>query len=237
MAEYLVTTLEDELAHASQSPKAMAELIETSAAYAGELRRAGRLKDSGRLYPSKEGKRVRRNGDRLDVRDGPFAEEGKALGSYYWVETSSVDHAAELAAGVPALPSDDIDIRPLMKGTVAADKEGRPGKIFAFEVLGSSKTEEAWVEVMDRIDAETHGAFPEASFLGGLRLESPRSGRRIAMRGEKRATFDGPFLESKEVIGGLFFIRMSSIDEAVRWAGDTRFVMHGVLEIRELWRT
>ena len=39
MAESLVMTLEDEDAHASQSPKAMSELIETSAAYAEELGR------------------------------------------------------------------------------------------------------------------------------------------------------------------------------------------------------
>jgi hypothetical protein len=90
---------------------------------------------------------------------------------------------------------------------------------------------------MDRIDDETGGRFPEASFLGGLRLEPPSRGRRIVTRGERRATFDGPFLESKEVIGGLFFVRMTSIEDAVRWAAETPFVVHGALEIRELWRT
>lgn len=237
MADYLVVMWEDEHAHASQSPKAMSDLIERSAAYADELRRAGRLKDTGRLRPSKEGKRVRREGGRLEVRDGPFAEEGKALGGYYLVAASSVDEAAALAARAPALPSDEVDVRPLMKGAVPADKEAKPGKIFGCAVLGNTRTEEAWVEVMDRIDEETRGCFPEASFLGGLRLEPPGSGRRIATRGERRATFDGPFLESKEVIGGLFFVRMTSIGEAVRWAGETPFVLHGALEIRELWRT
>jgi hypothetical protein len=48
---------------------------------------------------------------------------------------------------------------------------------------------------------------------------------------------DGPFLESKEVIGGLFFLRFASLDEAVEWAGATPFVAHGALEIRELWRS
>lgn len=237
MADYLVMTLEDEQAHASQSPKAMSEQIEKNAAYADALRSAGRLKDGGRLRPSKEGKRVRRDGDRLEVRDGPFAEDGKAVGGYYLVEASSVDEAAELAARAPVLPSDEIDVRPLMKGAVPADKEAKPGKILACVVLGNAKTAEAWVEVMDRIDQETRGCFPEPSFLGGVRLEPPRTGRRIARRGERRATLDGPFLESKEVIGGLFLVRMSSIDEAVRWAGETRFVVHGALEIRELWRT
>jgi hypothetical protein len=237
VAEYLVMTLEDEHAHASQSPKAMSELIEKSAAFADELRRAGRLNDCGRLRPSKEGKRVRRASDRLEVEGGPFAEEGKALGGYYWVQASSFDEATELAAQAPVLPTDELDVRRLMKGAVRADKDAKPGKIFACAVLGSTKTEEAWIEVMDRIDEETRGCFPEPSFLGGLRLEPPRSGRRIPTRGERRAAFDGPFLESKEVIGGLFFVRMTSIDEAVRWAGETRFVVHGALEIRELWRT
>jgi hypothetical protein len=237
VAEYLVMTREDEHAHASQSPKAMSELIEKSATYADELRRAGRLKDRGRLRPSNEGKRVRRKGDRLEVRDGPFDEEGGVLGGYYWVQSSSFDEATELAAKAPVLQSDEIDVRPVMKGMCPKDKEAKPGKIFACAVLGSATSEEALVEVMDRIDEETRGRFPEASFLGGLRLEPPRSGRRIVTRGERRSTFDGPFLESKEVIGGLFFVRMTSIEDAVRWAAETPFVVRGALEIRELWRT
>jgi hypothetical protein len=237
VTEYLVMSLEAEHAHASQSPKAMSELIEKSAAYAEQLRRAGQLKDRGRLRPSKEGKRVRREGGRLAVHDGPFTEEGKALGGYYWVQASSLDEATRLAAQAPGLPTDQIEVRPLMKGAIPADKEAKPGKLFACGVLGSTKTEEAWMGVMDRIDEETRGHFPEVSFLGGLRLEPPSSGRRIATRGERHATFDGPFLESKEVIGGLFVVRMTSLDEAVRWAAETAFVVHGALEIRELWRT
>jgi hypothetical protein len=237
VTEYLLMTREDEHTHASQSPKAMSELIEKGATYADALRRVGRLKDSGRLRCSKEGRRVRREGDRLEVQGGPFAEEGKALGSYSWVQASNLDEATELAAKAPVLPTDEIEVRPVMKGMCPKDKEAKPGKIFACAVLGNTKTEEAWVEVMDRIDEETSGRFPEASFLGGLRLEPPTCGRRIVTRGERRATFDGPFLESKEVIGGLFFVRMTSIEDAVRWAAETPFVVHGALEIRELWRT
>jgi hypothetical protein len=59
----------------------------------------------------------------------------------------------------------------------------------------------------------------------------------VATRGERRATFDGPFLESKEVIGGVFLVRMASLDDVVRWAGASAFIAHGSLEIRELWRT
>lgn len=237
MAGYLVMTLEDEGAHAAQSPKAMSEHIERAAGFADELRRAGRLEDRGRLRPSKDGKRIRREGDRLEIRDGPFAEEGRALGSYHWIEADGLDEATALAERLPVLETDAVDVRRVMKGEVPAAKEVRSGKLLACAVHGSTTTEQAWVEVMDRIDAETGGRFPASSFLGGVRLEPPSTGRRLVTQGERRATIDGPFLESKEVIGGLVLLRMASLDEAVRWAAGTRFVVHGTLELRELWRT
>jgi hypothetical protein len=235
MADYLLMVLENEDAHSAQSPKAMAELIDERAAFIDGLRREGHLRDSGRFRPSKEGKRVRRDGAGLHVQGGPFAEDGKALGAYYWVNAPNVEEAAALAQKCPTLPTDDVDERPLMKGLLVNDKEAKPGKVFGYVVTGNTTTEEAWVKVMDRIDAETR-RFPVAS-LGGVRLEPPRAGRRVATRGERRAMFDGPFLESKEVIGGVFFLRMTSLDEAVRWASETPFVVHGALEIREVWRS
>jgi hypothetical protein len=236
MSEHMLLVLEDEEAHGAQSPKAMAELIDARAQFADSLRSSGHLRDCGRLRPSKEGKRVRRAGDALEVRGGPFPEGGKALGAYYWVDAPSVEDATRLASACPVLATDTIDVRPLRKGKAQADKDGKPGKVFAFAVLGSAATEEGWERVMDRIDAETHDGFPSGAFLGGLRLEPPKRGKRVAAQGERRAMVDGPFLESKEVIGGVFFLRATSIDEAVAWAGETRFVVHGALEIRELWR-
>lgn len=237
MAEYLMMILEDEGAREGQSAKAMAELIEARSEHADRLRRAGRLRDAGTLKPSKEGKRVRRREGKLEVRDGPFAEEGLTLGGYCWVSADNLEEAAALAVEHPQVPTDKIDVRPLMKGSVPVEKDARPGKVFACAVLGNTPTEEAWTQGMDRIDAETRERFPEELFLGGVRLQPPSHGRRVVARGERRAVMDGPFLESKEVIGGVFFLRMASIEEAVRWASESGFVTHGTLEIRELWRT
>jgi hypothetical protein len=229
MTEYMLMVLEDEAAHAALPAKAVAELIEKRAAFEDELRRAGILKDSGHLRPSKEGKRVRHD----EVKQGPFAEDGKALGAYFWIEAPTVEEAAKLAGACPTLDVDEVDVRPLMKGKLPQGGLDKPGKIFACAVLGNTSTEDEWVRVMDRIDEETRERFPSDSFLGGVRLQPPRTGRRVGMR----TSFDGPFLESKEVIGGVFFLRMASIEDAVRWAGATRFVVHGALEIRERWRT
>ena len=237
MTAYMLMVLEDEAAHAALPANAVAELIEKRVAFQDELRRAGVLKESGQLRPSKEGRRVRRAGGRLDVQRGPFVEEGKALGADLWIEAASAEDAAKVAGAWPALEGDEVDVRPLMKGRLPEGALEKPGRIFACAVLGNTATEEEWVRVMDRIDAETQEAFPRDAILGGVRLRPPRMGRRVATRPGQRASFDGPFLESKEVIGGLFFLRMASIEDATRWTGETRFVTHGALEVRERWRT
>lgn len=236
MTDYLLMVLEDEAAHAAESPQAMAELIGERASFADGLRRSGQLKDDGRLRPSKEGYRARRVLGDARAEPGPFAGERLALGGYYAVEAASLEEAAELARACPALPSDELDVRPIMKGRHAPDKAAKPGKIFACGVLGNAPNEPAWVEVMDRIEASSD-AFPPGALSGGVRLEPPRTGKRVVTRGAARAIFDGPFLESKEVIGGLFFLRLASIEDVLAWASGARFLQHGALEIRELWRS
>jgi hypothetical protein len=224
MGGYMLMVLEDENVHAGQSPAEIAELVERRARYAKAL--GDKLRDTARLRPSREGKRVYR----ARVENGPFAP---ALGAYYWVEADSLDEAAKLATDCPTLPSDEIDVRPVMKGQIKPGKEAKSGKIFACAVLGRAMTEAAWLEAMDRIDNETSTRFPADSALGGNRLQPPTTGKRVA----RRAVFDGPFLESKEVIGGVFLMRMASIDDVVAWAQGSGFIAHGALEIRELWRT
>ena len=224
MGGYMLMVLEDENVHAAQSPAEIAELIARRARYAEAL--GGKLRDTARLRPSREGKRVYP----ARVETGPFAP---ALGAYYWLEADTLDEAARLAADCPTLPSDEIDVRPVMKGQIKPGKDAKSGKIFACAVLGNALTEAAWLEAMDRIDHETSTRFPADSALGGNRLQPPTTGKRVA----RRAVFDGPFLESKEVIGGVFLMRMASIDEVVAWAQGSKFIGHGALEIRELWRT
>lgn len=237
MPEFLVVLLEDEAAHASLPPREMAALIDGRGRFLEALRRAGRLRDAALLRASREGKRVRRGDGALRVEDGPFVEAGLEVGGTLWIDAPGLEEAARLAGPCPALATDALEVRPLMKCGIEAGKESRPGKLFAFLVLGRAASEEAWVGIMDRIDAETKGRFPADAFLGGGRLHPPGAGRRLEPRGERRATLDGPFLEAREVVGGLFFMRLASLEDAVRWAGASPFVDHGALEIRELWRT
>jgi len=237
MPEFMILIQENE-GEAGRAPAAETRrLVEAHTAYVQSLKAAGAYRDGERLRPSGEGRRVRAHHGRPQVEPGPFAGEPRALAGYYLIRADDLDAAVALADGCPMAPGDTLDVRPLMKGNVHADKSDARGKTFAFAVLGNASNERAWVDVMDRIDAETKNAFPAERALGGVRLQPPGQGRQIGSRGGKRALMDGPFLESKEVIGGLFFLRWASLDEAVQWAGTTKFAEHGALEVRELWRS
>ncbi len=68
---------------------------------------------------------------------------------------------------------------------------------------------------------------------GGLWPSS--QGKRIRIEGETREITDGPFTETKELIGGYWMLQAKSIDEVVEWM--KRFPLDkngGELEIRRL---
>jgi hypothetical protein len=68
----------------------------------------------------------------------------------------------------------------------------------------------------------------------GLNPAAP--GARIAVRDGRRYLVDGPFTESKELVGGFYLIEVDSLDEAVRWAlrAPSGFGSDDVLEVRQL---
>ena len=50
------------------------------------------------------------------------------------------------------------------------------------------------------------------------RLEPSSKGTRIRFTAGKRLMIDGPFAETKEVIGGYWIIQVKSKEEAIEWA-------------------
>jgi hypothetical protein len=63
-------------------------------------------------------------------------------------------------------------------------------------------------------------------------------GHRLAREGKvvsRQATTDGPFAEAKEVVGGYWFIRADSLEEASRIAAENPCLAYGlVCEVRPL---
>lgn len=67
-------------------------------------------------------------------------------------------------------------------------------------------------------------------------LNPAAPGARIAVANGKRYVVDGPFAESKELVGGFYLIEVDSLDEAVAWAprAPSGLGSDDVLEVRQL---
>jgi hypothetical protein len=59
---------------------------------------------------------------------------------------------------------------------------------------------------------------------------------RVLAKGGRRTVVDGPFTESKELIGGFYIVEVDSLDEAIAWAlkCPTGLGFDDVLEVRAL---
>ena len=59
-------------------------------------------------------------------------------------------------------------------------------------------------------------------------------GARIAFKGGKPIVTDGPFAETKEVLGGYWMLQFASKEEAVEWAARCPAADGDVLELRQV---
>jgi hypothetical protein len=75
----------------------------------------------------------------------------------------------------------------------------------------------------------------KAGVLVGLDGLHPLSaGARVSFEGGKPKVTDGPFVETKEVLGGYWMIRVSSKEEAVEWAKRCPASANEIIEIRQV---
>jgi hypothetical protein len=66
-------------------------------------------------------------------------------------------------------------------------------------------------------------------------LQPISKGARIAFGGGKPTMTDGPFIETKEVIGGFWMIQVKSKEEAVGWARRCPAAAGDVIEVRQVF--
>jgi hypothetical protein len=87
---------------AEPTPMPSEALMAAMAAYHEELAKAGVLLDGSGLQPSRKGWRIRYEGDRRTVIDGPFAETKELIAGYTLIQVGSRDEAIEWTRRFPA---------------------------------------------------------------------------------------------------------------------------------------
>ena len=63
-------------------------------------------------------------------------------------------------------------------------------------------------------------------------LEDASTAKSVRIRNGRQTTLDGPFAETKEVLGGFNLIEAENIDEAVRIAAEFPWAKTGCIEVR-----
>jgi hypothetical protein len=82
---------------------------------------------------------------------------------------------------------------------------------------------------------EYNKALQKAGVLLALDgLFPPSTGARISYTDGKPTVTDGPFAESKEVIGGYWIIQVRSREEAIEWAKRAPMSKNEVIEVRQI---
>lgn len=88
------------------------------------------------------------------------------------------------------------------------------------------------VAAMTRFNEELASAGALISLDG---LTPPSKGARVSFTAGKPTVTDGPFSETKEVLGGYWMIRAGSREEAIEWARRVPAEDGDVIEVRQVF--
>jgi hypothetical protein len=94
------------------------EFMERCEKFVEEVTRAGVLLATDGLQPSSKGKRVRLEGGKVTVIDGPFAETKEVVASYALMEVKSMAEAVEWTRRfLECLGGGECELRPLFEAS------------------------------------------------------------------------------------------------------------------------
>ena len=70
---------------------------------------------------------------------------------------------------------------------------------------------------------------------GGARLHPTTDATTVRVRDGEVLTFDGPFAETKEQMGGYYVVDCKDLDEAIEIASKIPSASEGSIEVRPIW--
>ena len=87
------------------------EMIAAMGRYNEELIAAGVLLAADGLHPSSNGARIKFDGGKIKVTDGPFPETKELIGGYWLIDVQSKDAALEWVKRIPFKNGEEVELR------------------------------------------------------------------------------------------------------------------------------
>jgi hypothetical protein len=107
---------------------------------------------------------------------------------------------------------------------------------YALLIYGAEPTEqppeEAMAAEMEAYNAFTRHIAERNAYKGGEALHPIATATTVRVRDGKTLTTDGPFAETKEVLGGFYIVDAADLDEAIRYAAMIPGAATGSVEVR-----
>jgi hypothetical protein len=93
-----------------------------------------------------------------------------------------------------------------------------------------------WASLSDddrnKMYAEYSAVGATAGILGGHELEAVTTATTVRVRDGETLTTDGPFADTKEVLGGLYVYEADNLDDAIALAARIPDARNGSIEVR-----
>ena len=201
------------------------ELIAGVGAMVGEVVKSGKLLAADGLRSSAQGVRLEFSGGKRTVTKGPLVGENELIAGFAVMRVRSLDEAIEWASRFAGVVGDVVlDIRPATEPWdigLGKKPDGLATRRYIAMRKANARSEAGTPPT--QLEAERMGALigemKEAGVLlstGGLEPSSKAA--RLRNFGGKQTLVDGPFAESKELVGGFVILELGSRAEAVDWA-------------------
>ena len=201
------------------------ELIAGVGAMVGEMVRSGKLLAADGLRSSAQGVRLQFSGGKRTVIKGPLVGENELIAGFVVMRVRSLDEAVGWASRFADIVGDVVlDIRPATEPwDIGLGK--KPDGLATRRYIAMQKADarsEAGTPPTPLETERTAALMSEMKNAGVLLstggLEPSSRAARLRNFGGKQTLVDGPFAESKELVGGFVILELDSRAEALEWA-------------------
>jgi hypothetical protein len=105
--------------------------------------------------------------------------------------------------------------------------------IYSEEPTGAPDPAEA-EKVMNEYWAYSDAISKAGASPGGEALQDSRTATTVRVKDGERVVTDGPFAETREVLGGFYLIDVPNLDAAIDWAAKCPGARVGSVEVRPI---
>jgi len=106
--------------------------------------------------------------------------------------------------------------------------------IYSDEAWWEKASEAEMQKGMAEYNAVTENIKKNGNYVGGEALQPTKTAKSVRVRNGKISTTDGPYVETKEQLGGYYLIKAKDLNDALQVASRIPGAQHGTVEVRPI---